>query len=134
MLLWWLKMDPWVINVIVSLLSAVLMFGAIIFMLIYVVGTLSSKSGTLSLRIVVGSLLYFFGSTFFLIKGVEWVSEMGRLGTPSGSFSPFQLNIGASALGFTAVLHIFCGILTAFLYLQGQGTLGNIRHRLRARK
>lgn len=127
-------MDPWLINVIVSLSSAVLMMAAIVFMLTYVVGTLSSKSGTLSLKVVVGSLFYFFGSTLVLFRGTQWVSELGRTEAASGSFSPFQLNIGASALGFTALLHVFCGLLTAFLYLQGQGTLASIRRRLRVRK
>jgi len=127
-------MDPWLLNVIVSLSSAILMMAAIVFMLTYVIGTLSSKSGTLSLKVVVGSLVYFFGSTVVLFKGAEWVSQIGRTAAPSGGFSPFQLNIGASALGFTALLHVFCGVLTAFLYLQGQGTLTNIRRRLRVRK
>lgn len=131
---WCLKMDPWTINVIVSLASAALMMAAIIFMLTYVVGTLSSKSGTLSDKVVVGSLLYFFGSTVVLFMGAQWVSEIARTAGSSTQpgFSPFQLNIGATALGFTALLHIFCGVLTAFLYLQGRGTLTQIRRRLRA--
>jgi len=122
-------MDPWVVNVIVSIVSVVLMMAAIIFMLVYVVGTLSSKSGTLSLRLVICSLVYFFGSTILLFKGTEWVGAMARTATASGGFSPFQLNIGASALGFTALLHVSCGILTAFLYLQGEGVLTHIRRR-----
>jgi hypothetical protein len=127
-------MDPWTLNVLVSLASAALMMAAIIFMLTYVVGTLSSKSGTLSNKVVAGSLLYFFGSTVVLFQGAQLVSEIAHtaISSSQAGFSPFQLNIGATALGFTALLHILCGALTAFLYLQGRGALTQIRRRLRA--
>jgi biotin transporter BioY len=116
------------------------MMGVIVYLLTYVLGSFSSKSGSMSLRFVLVCLLYFFGSTIFLYIGVEWLSGLARMRTQEGL--PFYLNIGASALALTAVLHIFSGLITAFLYVRGQmsqrqtlqRTLDNIRRWFRTRK
>jgi hypothetical protein len=89
-------MDLLLINTVVSLISAVAMFVAIIYILTYMLGSFSSRSGSMSPRVVLFSLSYFFGSTVLLFLGVEW-----------------------SALAVNALLHILCGFLTAFLYLKG---------------
>ena len=132
-------MDLIQINVVVSLLCAVMMLAAIIFILTYGIGSFSSKPGEMSLKVVLCGLFYFFGSPIFLFMGVAWLTEQVLLiRTQRPSLSPFTLNIGASALGFAAVLNIFCGFVTAYLYLKGNLTLKraltNVRRWLRARK
>jgi hypothetical protein len=75
----------------------------------------------MSLKVVLFSIIYFFGSTILIFIGVEWLrglSEAVHVQNPARYF--FYLNIGASALALTALLHIFCGLLTAFLYLRGK--------------
>lgn len=68
--------------------------------------------------------------------GVQWLSELALVRTQEGM--PFYLNIGASALALTAVLHILCSFLTVLLYLRGRGdwipTLQRVLTRIRARK
>jgi hypothetical protein len=132
-------MDLTQINVVVSLLSAAMMFAAIIFIITYGIGSFSSRPGEISLKFVVFSLFYFLGSPIFLIMGVDWLTEQALLiQTQRPGLSPFSLNIGASALAFTAVLNIFCGIVTVYLYLRGNLTLNralnNFRRWLTARK
>lgn len=132
-------MDLIQINVVVSLFSAAMMLAAIIFIITYGVGSFSSKPGEISRKIVLLSLFYFFGSPIFLFMGVGWLTEQILIiRTQQPSLSPFSLNIGASALGFAAVLNVFCGLVTAYLYLKGNLTvnraLTNFRRRLRARK
>lgn len=114
-------MDLLLINTIVSLLSAIAMFVAIIYILTYILGSFSSKSGTISPKLVLFSLTYFFGSTIFMFMGVEWLSGLSQAYWRQRPESDiFALNIGASALGLNALLHIICGLLTAFLYLRGR--------------
>lgn len=113
-------MDLLLINTVVSLISAVAMFVAIIYILTYMLGSFSSRSGSMSPRVVLFSLSYFFGSTVLLFLGVEWLSGLSReyhLQQLPGQV--FYLNVGASALAVNALLHILCGFLTAFLYLKG---------------
>lgn len=93
----------------------------------------------MSRKVVLLSLCYFFGSPIFLIMGVDWLTEQVlHVSTQRPGLSPFTLNIGASALGFTAVLNVFCGFITAYLYLKGSLTLSqvlaNIRRWLRTRR
>lgn len=132
------SMDLIQTNVVVSLLSAALMLAAIIFILTYGIGSFSSRPGEMSRKVVLLSLCYFFGSPIFLIMGVDWLTEQVLRSTPRPGLSPFTLNIGASALGFTAVLNVFCGFITAYLYLKGSLTLSqvlaNIRRWLRTRR
>ena len=138
--LWSLKMDLAVMNVLLSLFSAALMMGAIIYILTYIIGSYSSRSGSMSLKVVLYSLLYFFGSTIPLFMGVEWLTEVARARTQGGQ--SFYLNIGASALALAALLNLICGFLTVFLYVKGQISLGqtlqrvsnNIRTRLKSRQ
>jgi hypothetical protein len=128
------------INVVVSLLGAVEMMVAIVYILTYILGTYSSKSGSMSLRFVLQSLLYFWGSTIFLFMGVNWLTDVAISRTQGGE--RFYLNIGASALALAALLNILCGFLTAFLYVRGQTSLGltlqrasdNIRTKLKSRQ
>jgi hypothetical protein len=110
-----LKMDLLSLTVVVSILSAALMMVAIIYILTYVVGAFSSRSPVMSLKFVLSSLIYFFGSTIFLLIGSEWVSALARVPTDG---MPFFLNVGASALAFAALLHVSCGFLAAFMYLR----------------
>lgn len=114
-------MDLSSINIVVSLSSAVVMMVAIVYILTYILGTFSSKSGSMSLRFVLQSLLYFFGSTIFLFMGVNWLTDVASARTQGGQ--AFYLNIGASALALAALLNILCGFLTAFLYVRGQTSL-----------
>lgn len=93
------------------------MLAAIIYMLTYVLGSFSSRSGAMSLNVVVWSLLYFFGSTIFLVMGVRWLSDLARQ-------HAYFLNIGASALSLNALLHVACGFLTVSMYLKGQVSQG----------
>lgn len=102
-------------NVAISILSAALMMVAIIYILTYILGAFSSKSRVMSLKFVLSSLFYFFGSTIFLVVGSEWVSALARV--PIDGL-PFFLNVGAGALAFAALLHISCGFLAAFMYLR----------------
>lgn len=133
-------MDLISINVVVSLLGAVEMMVAIVYILTYILGTYSSKSGSMSLRFVLQSLLYFWGSTIFLFMGVNWLTDVAISRTQGGE--GFYLNIGASALALAALLNILCGFLTVFLYVRGQTSLGltlqrasdNIRTKLKSRK
>jgi hypothetical protein len=128
------------INVVVSLLGAVEMMVAIVYILTYILGTYSSKSGSMSLRFVLQSLLYFWGSTIFLFMGVNWLTDVAISRTQGGE--GFYLNIGASALALAALLNILCGFLTAFLYVRGQTSLGltlqrasdSIRTKLKSRQ
>jgi len=133
-------MDPLSINIVVSLSSAVVMMVAIVYILTYILGTFSSKSGSMSLRFVLQSLLYFWGSTIFLFMGVNWLTDVAISRTHGGEV--FYLNIGASALALTALLNILCGFLTVFLYVRGQTSLGltlqrashSIRTKLKSRQ
>jgi len=133
-------MDLISINTVVSLLGAVEMMIAIVYILTYILGTYSSKSGSMSLRFVLQSLLYFWGSTIFLFMGVNWLTDVAISRTQGGE--GFYLNIGASALALAALLNILCGFLTAFLYVRGQTSLGltlqrasdNIRTKLKSRQ
>jgi len=109
-------MDLLSITVAVSFLSAVMMMAAIIYTLTYILSSFSSKSGVMSPKFVLYSLLYFFGSTIFLFMGVEWLRGLARV----TDGKPFILNIAASALALNALLHILCGFLTALLYLRGR--------------
>jgi hypothetical protein len=132
-------MDLASINLVVGILSAVMMMIAIVYILTYMLGSFSSRSGAMSLRFVVLSLLYFFGTTVFLFLGVEWLTDLARLRTQEGL--PFYLNISASALALNAVMHIFCGLLAASLYVKGQISQGlslqrvldGIRKRIRSK-
>lgn len=110
-------MDAISVAAVISILSAVMMMAAIVYILTYVVGSFSSKSGTMSRRFVLSSLLYFFGSTVFLVKGSDWLSDLAR--TPMDGLL-FSLQIGAAALTLSAILHAFCGFVTAVLYLRGR--------------
>jgi len=133
-------MDLISINTVVSLLGAVEMMIAIVYILTYILGTYSSKSGSMSLRFVLQSLLYFWGSTIFLFMGVNWLTDVAISRTQGGE--GFYLNIGASALALAALLNILCGFLTAFLYVRGQTSLGltlqrasdSIRTKLKSRQ
>lgn len=118
-----MKMDLISLAVIVSLLSVVAMFAAVIYILTYIIGSFSSRAGVMSQKFSLFSMFYFFGSTIFFLMGSDWVSVLAR--TPIDG-RPFFLNIGASALVLAALLHISCGLLTAFLYLRG-------RHRTRVK-
>jgi len=132
-------MDLTQLNIVVSTLSAALMMIAIIYLLTYVLGSFSSKSGSMSLRFVASSFVFFAASSFILFKGVEWFSELARIRTETGAF---YLNIGASGLALTALFYIFSGFITVALYLKGQITRGqvlqrasdNIRRWIRARR
>ncbi len=114
-------MDLLLLNTVISLVSVAVMFAAIIYILTYILGSFSSKSGTMSLRFVLGSLFYFFGSTIFIFIIIEWLTGISRtyyiLHPERYSFA---LNIGASALALNCALHIFCGFITALLYLRGR--------------
>ncbi|NIU39744.1 hypothetical protein GWN65_07180 [Candidatus Bathyarchaeota archaeon] len=111
-------MDLVQINVIISILSVVMMMAAIIYLLTYSLGSFSSKSGSMSLRFVLSSLVYFFGSTVLLFMGVEWLTGIALAQT--GQNIGFYLNIGAAALALTAVLNVFSGFITGLLYVRGQ--------------
>ncbi|MGD8507186.1 MAG: hypothetical protein PVF15_11070 [Candidatus Bathyarchaeota archaeon] len=112
------------------------MMVAIVYIITYLLGSYSSRSGSMSLRVMAFSLLYFFGSTIFLYIGVEWMSAIARERVQEGA--SFYLNIGASGLALAAVLHIFCGLLTILLYVRGQMSQGlilqRIKNSLRTRK
>ena len=110
-------LDVYAVATAVSLLSAVFMMLAIIYIVTYILGSFSSRSGTMSPRVVIVTLLYFFGSTTFLVYGSGWLSDLARVKING---TPFYLRIGASALALSAILHIFCGLTTAFLYLRGR--------------
>jgi hypothetical protein len=110
-------MDLFTISIGLSLLSAVVMFTAIIYIITYVIGSFSSRSGVMSLKFVLFSLLYFFGSTILLIMGSEWLAELARV--PHDGL-PYFLNVGAGCLALAALLHICCGSLTALMYLRGK--------------
>jgi len=115
-------MDIGQLNVVVSLLSGTMMLVSIIYMLTFMLGSFSSKSGAQSIKVMFLSLLYFFGSTIPLFWGVEWLMEVAReraLGPQA-----FYLNIGASALALTSFLHISCGLLTIALYVKGLRSQG----------
>lgn len=133
-------MDLTQLNIVVSTMSAVLMLIVIIYLLTYVLGSFSSKSGSMSLKFVTSSLVFFSVSSFVLFKGVEWFSELARMRTETGT--AFYLNIGASGLALTAIFYAFSGFITVALYLKGQITRGqvlqrasdNIRRWIRARR
>ena len=110
-------MDLFSISIGLSLLSAVVMFVAIIYIITYVVGSFSSRSGVMSPKFVLFSLLYFFGSTILLLLGSEWLANLARV--PQDGL-PYYLNVGAGCLAFAALLHICCGFLTALMYLKGK--------------
>lgn len=133
-------MDLLQINIIVSIFSATMMMAAIIYLLTYALGSFSSKSGSMSLRFVLYSLLYFFGSTVLLFMGVEWLTGIAQAQT--GREMAFYLNIGAAGLALTAVLNTFSGFITGLLYVRGQMSqrrtlqraLDNIRRWFKTRK
>ena len=113
------KMELVTINILVGITSAALMFGAIIYILTYVLSAFSSKSGQISLKVVLSSISYFLGSTILLLMGSNWLSGLARVPIPGGGI-PYYLNIGASALALNALLHIGCSFLTAFMYVKGK--------------
>lgn len=116
-------MDLLTLNIIVSFISVTAMMAAIVYILVYILGSYSSKSGAMSSRLVAISLTYFFGSTIILFIGVEWLGGLSRdYWRQNPGVSVFALNVGASALGLNALLHIVCGVLTAFLYLRGSSS------------
>lgn len=119
-----MNMDLYALNILLSMFSAVMIIAAIVYMLYYLLGSFSSRSGAVeSIRIVIFSLFYFFGSAIGLYLGVEWMTRLAYTRTAGGDVA-FFLNIGASALALNAVIHFFCGFLTIFLYLRGKGYLG----------
>ena len=118
-------MDIGILNVLVSLFAAALMMVDIVYILTYIIGSYSSRAGSMSMKVVLFSLLYFFGSTIFLFMGVEWLTQMALAGTS------FYLSIGASALALAGFLNIICGFLTLFLYVRGQVSLGRSLQRAR---
>ncbi len=132
-------MDFITLNVLISLLSGAMMMAGIVYMITFMLGSFSSKSGAQSLKTVLLSLIYFFGSTIPLFIGVEWLMQVAiqRL---QGAQS-FYLNIGASAFALTALLNICCGFLTIGLYVKGlrsqgltlQQALADVRVRTRSK-
>ncbi len=115
-------MDIGQINIIINLLSGAMMLGSIVYMITFMLGSFSSKSGAQSIKTVLLSLLYFLGSTVPLFYGVEWLMEVAReraLGSQA-----FYLNIGASGLALAAFLNICCGLLTIGLYVKGLRSQG----------
>jgi len=127
------------LNAIVSWLSGAMMMASIIYTITFILGSFSSKSGAQSLKTVLLSLLYFFGSAIPLFMGVNWLMQIAieRLqGTQS-----FYLNVGASTFALAALLNIFCGILTVGLYVKGlrsqgltlQQAIADIRVRIRSK-
>ena len=115
-------MDTNELNVVISLLSGTMMLAAIVYIITFMLGSFSSKSGAQSIKVVFFSLLYFFGSTIPLFMGVEWLMEIAR--ERAQGTQAFYLNIGASALALTAFLHISCGLLTIGLYVKGLRSQG----------
>jgi hypothetical protein len=115
-------MDIGQINIIISLLSGAMMLASIVYMITYMLGSFSSKSGAQTIKVVLLSLLYFFGSTIPLFSGVEWLMQVAR--DRAQGPQAFYLNIGASALALTAFLHICCGLLTTGLYVKGLRSQG----------
>lgn len=115
------------LNLLASALSAALMVLAVVYILTYILGFFSSTR-VLSPKVVLFSLSYFFGSAILLFKSVEWYYDLAHTRTQVGT--SFYLNIGASALGLAAILHILCGSLTVLLYLRGQLTQGRPLNRL----
>ena len=132
-------MDPSAINIIAGISSAVTMMAAIIYILTFILGSFSSRSGAMSLKFALFSLLYFFGSTIFLVIGVQWLNDLARI--PVNGGTPFFLNMGASVLALNSLLHAFCGFLVAFVYVKGelsggltlQRVLDGIRGRIRSK-
>ena len=132
-------MDPPTINIFVGILSAVMMMAAIIYILTFILGSFSSRSGAMSLKFALFSLLYFFGSTILLLIGIQWLNDLARI--PVNGGAPFYLNIGASALALNSLLHAFCGFLVTFIYVKGEISLGltlqrvldGIRERIRSK-
>lgn len=114
-------MDLYPVAVVVSLLSGVVMLVAIIYILTYILRSFSSKSGILPARYVLLSLGYFFGSTVFLFTGSYWLSDLARVPIDG---TPLFLNIGASALMLSVILHIFCGSIVALIYLRDRYRAG----------
>lgn len=115
-------MDFFEINILIAGLSATLMMAGIVYILYYVLGSFSSKSGAQSMRVFLFSLFYFFGSAIPILMGVEWLTQLARTRAETGQ--PFFLNLGAGALGLNALVHFFCGFITILLYLRGHGSLG----------
>ena len=109
------------VAVALSLLSGVVMLVAIIYMLTYILRSFSSKSGILPGKFVLGSLVYFFGSTIFLFMGSEWLRDLARVPVDG---IPFFLNIGAGSLLLSVILHIFCGSLVTLIYLRDRYRAG----------
>lgn len=135
------KMDLLFVNTAVSLFSAVAMMATIIYTITYVLGSFSAKSRVMSPKFALCSLFYFFGSTVFLFMGVEWLADVARVARASAS-QPYFMSVGAIALGFTALLNLFCGFLTAFLCFREQRSKGltlrrvlnSIRARLKSKR
>jgi hypothetical protein len=116
-------MDIGQINIIINLLSGAMMLGSIVYMITFMLGSFSSRSGAQSIKTVLLSLLYFFGSTIPMFYGVEWLMEVARDRAAQGS-QAFYLNIGASGLALSAFLNICCGLLTIGLYVKGLRSQG----------
>jgi len=115
-------MDLNQINVIINLLSGAMMLGSIVYMITFMLGSFSSKSGAQSIRTVLLSLLYFFGSMIPLFWGVEWSMEIAR--QRAQGQEAFYLNISASGLALAAFLNLCCGVLTIGLYVKGLRSQG----------
>jgi hypothetical protein len=115
-------MDINQINVIINLLSGAMMLGSIVYMITFMLGSFSSKSGAQSIRTVLLSLLYFFGSMIPLFWGVEWSMEIARQRAQGPE--AFYLNISASGLALAAFLNLCCGVLTIGLYVKGLRSAG----------
>ena len=124
-------MEIELLNAYVSLFAAALMLIDIVYILIYITGSYSSRSGSMSLRVVTLSSLYFLGSAVIIFWGVDWLTQVALARTQGGA--SFFLNIGASALALAGFLNILCGAITLFLYVRGQMSLGRSLQRVRKR-
>ncbi|UCG44891.1 MAG: hypothetical protein JSV58_05735 [Candidatus Bathyarchaeota archaeon] len=124
-------MEIELLNAYVSLFAAALMLIDIVYVLIYIIGSYSSRSGSMSLRAVLLSSLYFFGSAGIIFWGIDWLTKVALARTQGGA--SFFLNIGASALALAGSLNIVCGAITLFLYVRGQMSMGWSLQRVRRR-
>lgn len=125
---WLYKMEIEVLNAYVSLFAAALMMVDIVYVLIYITGSYSSRSGSMSMRVVLLSSLYFFGSAILIFLGVDWLTQVALSRAEGGA--SFFLNIGASAFALAGFLNILCGFITVFLYVRGQVSLGRSLRRV----
>jgi hypothetical protein len=88
---------------------------SIILILTFCLGFFSSTPKILeSTKVTLGSLVYFFGSAALCYVGVNWL-----IGIAQARYAErlvFYLNIGASAMGITFLLHVSFGFLIVFLF------------------